>query len=589
MSGLASAAASAVSAPTSAAASALDRRTFLLASGATAVGTGLSIAALGPASGGADSAPPASTPPASASSALGVARLAPTRSGTTLQSVATPHGTHGYRRLFDGPAWNQVVRTDLAAAKSGRESRRTALACFVQFTDTHITDVQSPLRTEFFRAAQTSAWRPQEALTVVGITSLIERVNALRGGPATGAPVGFVMTTGDNTDSNSQLELQWFLTAMSGGRISPNSGDPTAYEGVQNSGLKLFWQPDSGVRDGDKASYGFPHLDGFLAAAIRQVNSPGLSVPWYSTVGNHDMLGSGAYAHTSYWAELATGSRKLESIPAAEAAKLIQTVRGGADPTGSAVAAAFRAYSKKSRTVTADERRAPISPQQYIAAHLNAAYQGAGPVGHGYNAANLSAGILYYTFHISDDVLGISMDTTNRGGHYTGSIGTAQLNWLKKTLQDNADRTILAFSHHTSTSMENYNTDPARPDEKRHGGAEVLALLKSHRNVLAWINGHSHRNQITPHGTLWEINTASHVDFPQLARVIEIADNKDGTLSVFTTLVEASAPHRTDFGDLSQTGLAALYRELAFNQPERATTLAGEAKDRNTELLLRKR
>jgi metallophosphoesterase (TIGR03767 family) len=582
MSGLASAAVSAVSA-LSTSVSAVDRRTFLLASGASAVGTGLGLA-LGPASG-----PASAAPPASAASVLGVAQLAPTRDGTTLQSVAAPHGTGGYRRLFDGPGWNQVVRTDLAAAKNGRESRRTTMACFVQFTDTHLTDVQSPLRTEFFRSAQTSAWRPQEALTVVGITSLIERVNALRGGPVTGAPIEFVMTTGDNTDSNSQLELEWFLTAMGGGRITPNSGDAEQYEGVQNSGLKLYWQPDAALRDNDKAVYAFPRLDDFLPAAIRQVNSPGLRVPWYSTVGNHDMLGSGAYAHTSYWAELATGSRKLESIPAAEAERLIKIVRSGTDPTGSAVAEAFKAYAKKSRTVTADERRAPASPHQYLAAHLNPAHKGLGPVGHGYSAANLAADTMYYTFRISDDVLGISLDTTNRGGHYTGSIGTAQLNWLEKTLHDNADSNILVFSHHTSTSMENYNPDPTRPGEKRHGGAEVLALLTSHSNVLAWINGHSHRNEVTPHGAMWEINTASHIDYPQLARVIEIADNHDGTLSIFTTLLEASAPHRTDFDDLSQTGLAALYRELAFNQPERGTANAGEAKDRNTELLLKKR
>ncbi|BFO21560.1 hypothetical protein SHKM778_79480 [Streptomyces sp. KM77-8] len=65
-------------------------------------------------------------------------------------------------------------------------------------------------------------------------------------------------------------------------------------------------------------------------------------------------------------------------------------------------------------------------------------------------------------------------------------------------------------------------------------------------------------------------------------------DNKDGTLSLFTTLVESAAPHRTDFTDLSQTGLAALYRELSFNAPGFRRDLAGTPGDRNTELLLRK-
>ena len=201
----------------------------------------------------------------------------------------------GYRRLADGPAWNRVVRADLATAHGGRAERRTALASFVQFTDLHLVDVQSPLRYEYLRAETASAWRPQEALSVAGVISLIERVNALPGGPATGAPLSFVMTTGDNTDNNSKLELEWFLTAMSGGRITPNSGDPRRYEGVQDSGLKLYWQPDSALRDADKQQ-GFPRLDGFLEAAIRTVHSPGLRLPWYSTVGNHDSLPGGCYA-----------------------------------------------------------------------------------------------------------------------------------------------------------------------------------------------------------------------------------------------------------------------------------------------------
>jgi hypothetical protein len=141
--------------------------------------------------------------------------------------------------------------------------------------------------------------------------------------------------------------------------------------------------------------------------------------------------------------------------------------------------------------------------------------------------------------------------------------------------------------------MGNLRRDPARPGERRVGGAEVLELLGSHRNVLAWVNGHIHKNVITSHSasggrSFWEISTASHVDFPQLARIIEVVDNKDGTISLFTTLIESSAPHRTNFADHSQTGLAALYRELALNAPGASTKLAGDRKDRNTELVLKK-
>ncbi|MGA5561565.1 TIGR03767 family metallophosphoesterase [Streptomyces platensis] len=573
------------------AAASLDRRTFLTATGAVGAATGLGLAF------GTDRAAQAATVspgPAPAApvpvEAPAVPRVPYTR-GTTLGSVSAPRGSGGYRRLGDGPAWDRVVRSELGTAHGGRDGRRTALASFVQFTDLHLVDVQSPLRYEYLRAETASAWRPQEALSVAGVVSLIERVNALPGGPATGAPLSFVMTTGDNTDNNSKLELEWYLTAMSGGKITPNSGDRRRYEGVQDSGLKLYWQPDSAVRDADK-KLGFPRLDGFLEAAIRTVHSPGLRLPWYSTVGNHDSLPGGCYAPGDpFWTEIATGERKLESLPAAEAAKVWKAVKEGLDPKGEDFKRLLTSHAKQARTVTPDERRAPFTRAEYLRAHLDPAHTGHGPHGHGYTAAHLDGNRLYYSFRISDDVLGISLDTTDPGGHYTGSVGDAQLRWLERTLKENekGDKAhVLVFSHHTSKSMNNTRPDPARPQEKRHTGAELVEVLAAHPGVVGWINGHSHKNEIIAHDGFWEISTASHIDFPQLARVIELVDNHDGTLSLFTTLVESAAPHRTDFTDLSQTGLAALYRELSFNAPQARTDLAGTARDRNVELLLKR-
>ncbi|MEU2307203.1 TIGR03767 family metallophosphoesterase [Streptomyces misionensis] len=571
----------------------VSRRTVLAAAAAVSLSAGVGYA-LRPTASEAATTAPAPAPRTPAAGTRGAVPLAPFTKGTTLDSVATPRGASGYRRLGDGPGWPRVVRTELAAAKSGREGRRTTLAAFVQFTDLHVQDVQHPLRLEYMRVTDTHSWRPHEALTVPGAVSLVERVNALRGGPVTGAPLGFVMTTGDNTDNNAHCELEWFMRVMSGGRITPNTGDPRHYEGVQNSGLKMFWQPDSEVRDGDKA-LGFPHLDGFLAAAVREVRSPGLDVPWYSTVGNHDALPLGCYGSHGdpYLAEAAIGGRKLYDVALADARKLQAAIKNGTDPAAVGYRDFLKAHASGMRAVTADEKRAPYTRSDYLKAHLDPAYQGHGPAGHGYSAANLDAGTQYYAFRISDDVIGISLDTTDPGGHYQGSIGTAQLKWLDRTLRENRDSHAVVFSHHTSASMDNTRPDPDRPGEQRHGGAEVVTLLSRHANVLAWVNGHIHRNVVTPHRTgngrsFWEISTASHVDHPHLARIIELTDNRDGTISLFTTLIESAAPHRTDFADLSQTGLAALYRELAFNAPGASPHLAGGAADRNTELVLGK-
>ncbi|MGP3991102.1 TIGR03767 family metallophosphoesterase [Streptomyces sp. 3N207] len=497
--------------------------------------------------------------------------------GTTLTGVAVPSGDGPFKRLVTGPGWRRVVRTELASAERQRAAKAVPLAAFVQFTDLHLVDVQHPLRYEYLRAETASAWRPQEALSVAGAVSLVERVNALTGGPATGAPLSCVVTTGDNTDNNSLAELEWFVHVMSGGRITPNTGEPMLYEGVQDSGLRDYWQPDSDVRDHDK-SVGYPRMHGFLRAAVQQVTSPGLKLPWYATVGNHDALPGGCFAAADargFFADFSVGDRKLMDLPKAQAARLWRAVDKGLDPKGKLFEEMLRSERRRMRTVTPDPKRAPVTPREYVRTLARPHAMGRGPAGHGYTEAHAEDGRLYYAFPISKDVMGFSLDTTRRDGHYKGRVGKAQLRWLERKLAEHDDKYAIVFSHHTSTTIP-------------EGGKELLALLRAAPHAVAWVNGHSHRNRITPHGTFWEISTASHIDYPQLARTVELVDNKDGTLSLFTTLIESAAPHRTDFTDLSQTGLAALYRELAYNAPGARRGLEGGEGDRNTELLLRK-
>ncbi|RLU87489.1 TIGR03767 family metallophosphoesterase [Streptomyces griseocarneus] len=577
---------------------AYSRRQFISGASAAAAGIGLALADPRFASA-------AALDRAVAASAARAVRV----DGTTLEQVATPTGGGPYKRLRSGPGWPLVVRTDLAPAGAARDGRRTALASFVQFTDLHLADTESPVRFEFLAPFNDSAHRPQEVLTVRGASALVERVNALAGGPWTGRPFSLVMATGDNTDNHELIELDWYLSVMSGGRITPNSGDPTRYEGVQNSGNTDFWHPESSVRDAYK-SRGFPEIPRFLSAAGAPFTAPGLRTPWYSTIGNHDDSIEGTLPDLGLVRSLYTGDRKLEGVDKAEAAKLAEALR-----TDPAQAMQRLAHLLKNggpvRRITPDGRRAPFSPKEFAAAHLDPKYTGPGPVGHGFTASAARSGKLYYTFPIADGVLGISLDTTNPAGFADGSLGTAQLSWLESELKSrsthwydadghvvkgsSSGELVVVFSHHTSASMGNLLPDPHHPFEKRHDGNALVALLQRFPNVVAWVNGHTHENQIHAHGhtvperAFWEINTASHIDFPQHARIIEIADNGDGTLSLFTTLVESSAPYATDFGDTSEAGLAALYRELSYNDPYATPgKKLGGPGDHNTELLLTK-
>ena len=110
------------------------------------------------------------------------------------------------------------------------------------------------------------------------------------------------------------------------------------------------------------------------------------------------------------------------------------------------------------------------------------------------------------------------------------------------------DSYVLMFSHHPSDMMTNLAPDPRDPHEQRHAGGEWSHCSTGFPQVVAWVNGHTHRNRITAHAardprqSFWEINTASHVDSPQQARVIEVAANGDGTVSLFTTMIDADSP-----------------------------------------------
>jgi metallophosphoesterase (TIGR03767 family) len=524
--------------------------------------------------------------------------------GTTLESVATPTGSGPYRRLTAGPGWPLVVRSDLASGSSGRDDRRVPLASLVQLTDLHIVDVQSPLRFEYLHQFERSAHRPQEALGVAGAVSLVRRVNSLPGGPFSGRAFDAVVSTGDTTDNHESVELDWYLTVLSGGQLTPDTGAIGVFEGVQNSGSPLYWNPDSPVLDSYKKR-GFPHAPGLLAAATAPLRSPGLATPWYSTFGNHDDSVCGAIpSELPLLHDFYTGGRKIEGVDAASMRRLADDVRTG----HLRLRDLLRAAHGMIRRVTPDARRRPFDRAGYVRAHLDPAHLGPGPRGHGFSDAAADGRDVFGAFPIAPGVLGINLDSTNPAGFVNGSLGATQLRWLERTLiaassryydsagrlvrRSGADQLVLVFSHHTSASMDNLVPDPARPLESRHTGDELLALLGRFPNVLAWVNGHSHRNQITAHHGptadrgFWEINTASHIDYPQHARVIEVLDNGDGTVSLFTTLIEAQAPARADVGDLSPQGLAALYRELGFNDPAGDAALLGGPLDHNTELLL---
>ncbi|MGH9305042.1 MAG: hypothetical protein ACRDZ5_11650, partial [Acidimicrobiales bacterium] len=258
------------------------------------------------------------------------------------------------------------------------------------------------------------------------------------------------------------------------------------------------------------------------------------------------------------------------------------------------------------RSVPADPDRRIVGRREFVAAHLEA--PGA-PHGHGFTAANLAAGTAYGTYdapsrggpsHGGGPLLRvILLDTANLDGSSTGSLGVRQFAWLEEQLiachscYGGEDRLVVLASHHGLKTLSNLRQlrGGLEEDQPRVGAAEVAALLSRFGNVVCWLNGHRHENEIVARagsgGGFWEISTASIADWPSEGRLVELVDNQDGTLSLLTTMVDhLGPPDPRDAEGLDR--LASLHRELAANVPGAGfgSLFEGTPADRNCELVL---
>ena len=462
------------------------------------------------------------------------------------------------------------------------------------------------------------------------------------------------------------MDGQTFVNPNSGVEGTCDEPADGLYDGVR--GDRRYYEPDaSDGQDGDgysprQAENGrssevrdFPGLfekmnEPFRATGFRDL-------PWYAVFGNHDGLIQGNQPRNPALEAYATGCVKVTNLTVEGEAEVREALQPDNDPTQEDARAALIAALQEAATdpdspgadtatVPLDPDRKPLRKDEWIEEHF--ATTGV-PQGHGFNFRPQSRvdGMGYYSFSPKPGVRFIALDSVAEHGLEEGNLDDQQFDWLhdRITEAENAGEYVMVFAHHAIGTMGqpplspflpgdtngNLNplvhygegprntgtsapctqvtrTEPPRDDET------LRCLLLRHPGVIAFVNGHEHNNRVDAfkrreldgpvQGGFWEINTASHIDWPQQSRVLDLFDNNDDTLSIFGTILDHAAPPEPGGPDAPREGqgrapdgvtrLSSISRELSFNDLDANhddTDGNGDARggenDRNVELVIR--
>lgn len=575
---------------------------------------------------------------------------------TTLDAIVKDTDGDGDLECFtDGgqyPGQDIVVREELAAANPARDPR--AMLSFAALADFQLADEESPLRGEWADKCgdipTSAAFRPQETMVPHLLNGHVQAARAIAqaGTPIFHRKLDYVMSLGDLADNQQFNEVRWYIDMLDGDKlINPDSGnDPLlggeGYDGVQGAdprGAGDLTSPVAGESLLDLAN------EPFWAHGLRYEEPAGNSgrmktkqVDWYAVMGNHDMKVQGTVDDSlEAWRQFA----RLWAVGRIKVQDLAPDYQQEVCESNGAVLADPNFWMKvlqnpgTTKIVPSDPDRRLLDKGQWIAEHFNTTGK---PEGHGFkendNAQRCrdDAGALLaracYWFQ-KGDFAHVVLDTNPAEGLESGNVDDAQWNWLERTLQANSARYrnddntawvenpgvenhyVIVYSHHTIGSTTNTGLIPGTA-QGIHTGPELRDKLLRFPNVIAQADGHTHENKVTSYQNdatgsgYWEINTSAIADWPHQSRVIELADNQDGTLSIFGVLFDArSGPNARDidwvaddptdetdlagaFRDVNEAWLASAGREIGWNDPQADLFAIGEAQDQNVELLLPK-
>ena len=410
--------------------------------------------------------------------------------------------------------------TNMPAGYTGA-TNATRLLSFVSVSDAHITDKGSPCQAIYasYQGGPTnnpSTYSPVMFSTTQVLDAAVKTANALH----RLLPFDFAISLGDEANGPQYNELRWFIDVMDGKHITPSSGT--------NAGADTI--------DYQKA---------YQAAGLDP------SIPWYAVLGNHDHFWMGGLP-IEFWKGETSIALFPQSCFTNENVLLLQgnymgtidgsTPYGDVIDVGSVTNFIVGGVTNTPK-IAADVNRYSLTTSNWISEFFTTTSK---PAGHGFSPANITNDFACYSFEpktnlpikviVLDDIM------TDKDFVYGGQgcLDTNHFNWLVDELdKGQAQDKLMIVAAHVPLELIGTNSPVSITN--------LLVTLHSYPNLILWICGHVHINNIIPQPSpyldrpefgFWEVETASLRDFPQEFRTFEILRNTDNSISIRVTDID---------------------------------------------------
>jgi len=444
----------------------------------------------------------------------------------------------GYGKWHYGPGLPFQKRLDLMPAGyiNNSVSKEATLLRFFAMTDVHITDKESPGQAIFFApyAGENgiSVYSPLMLYTTHMLDAAVQTINGLHAQN----PFDFGIAIGDLANSTQYNELRWFIDVLDGKDINP----------------------DSGPKDDPIPGPNNDYQDEYKAVGLDR------SIPWYVALGNHD----------HFWLGSKPMNERMKRTLVSDSILQLGFIFNVKDPeimneqiysTGTLdcsklyapiIGSGVVAKMKNIPTIGPDANRRSLLKAEFMNEFSNSTSL---PKGHGFiqdKPENVFGAC--YSFEpksniplkiiVLDDTQDDSDSPVKEGIFGHGELNNGRYEWLMAQLKagQEADQLMIISAHVPIGVCENTPMDwnPATGYESQK---DLISQLQSFPNLILWISGHRHLNNITafpsidaahPENSFWEVETKSLREFPEQFRTFDIVRNSDNTISIFTVNVD---------------------------------------------------